>query len=65
MEENYKIPYRFYSEYQPVDIKSLRPNKAYDHLIDHRDYPIKSLIKEFGEIPSVLLKSGLPLLRLI
>src|SRR6266540_4658903 len=51
------IPYRYLSEYQPVDIGKLRPGTSYKALIEKRTHPIDALIAKFGRIPDELLTS--------
>jgi 2-polyprenyl-3-methyl-5-hydroxy-6-metoxy-1,4-benzoquinol methylase len=50
-----QIPYRQFSEYQPVDIGKLRPGTSYKSLIEKRTHPIDALIAQFGKIPDELL----------
>src|SRR5215510_16273246 len=50
-----QIPYRHLSEYQPVDVKQLRPGGSYKSLIEKRTHPIDGLVTRFGRIPEELL----------
>ena len=50
-----QIPYRYVSEYQPVDIGKLRPGTSYGSLIEKRTHPIDALVARFGKIPDELL----------
>src|SRR5215813_8955146 len=50
-----QIPYRHLSEYQPVDVKQLRPGGSYKSLIEKRTHPIDDLVTRFGRIPEELL----------
>ena len=50
-----QIPYRRFSEYQPVDITRLRPGSSYKQLIERRTHPIDELVKVHGKIPDALL----------
>jgi 2-polyprenyl-3-methyl-5-hydroxy-6-metoxy-1,4-benzoquinol methylase len=50
-----KIPYRRFSEYQPVDITKLRPGSSYKQLIEKRTHPIDELVRVHGRIPDDLL----------
>jgi 2-polyprenyl-3-methyl-5-hydroxy-6-metoxy-1,4-benzoquinol methylase len=50
-----QIPYRRVSEYQPVDVKQLRPGASYKSLIEKRTHPIDQLVARFGRIPEELL----------
>lgn len=49
------IPYRQFSEYQPVDIARLRPGGSYKQLIEKRTHPIDELVRQHGRIPDELL----------
>jgi SAM-dependent methyltransferase len=49
------IPYRYPSEYQPVDISKLRPGSSYKQLIEKRTHPIDELVRRHGKIPDDLL----------
>jgi 2-polyprenyl-3-methyl-5-hydroxy-6-metoxy-1,4-benzoquinol methylase len=51
-----QIPYRRFSEYQPVDIEQLRPGGSYKQLIEKRTHPIDELVRVHGRIPPDLLK---------
>jgi 2-polyprenyl-3-methyl-5-hydroxy-6-metoxy-1,4-benzoquinol methylase len=50
-----QIPYRRVCEYQPVDVKRLRPGGSYKALIEKRTHPIDELVARFGGIPPELL----------
>jgi 2-polyprenyl-3-methyl-5-hydroxy-6-metoxy-1,4-benzoquinol methylase len=50
-----QIPYRQFSEYQPVDVARLRPGGSYKSLIERRTHPIDELVARFGRIPPELL----------
>ena len=50
-----QIPYRHVSEYEPVDVKQLRPGASYKTLIEQRTHPIDELVTRFGRIPEELL----------
>lgn len=50
-----KIPYRRFSEYVPVDVARLRPDRSYDSLIEKRTHAIDGLIATHGRIPADLL----------
>jgi 2-polyprenyl-3-methyl-5-hydroxy-6-metoxy-1,4-benzoquinol methylase len=50
------IPYRRFSEYQPVDIARLRPGGSYKQLIEKRTHPIDELVRVHGRIPDDLLQ---------
>ena len=49
------IPYRRVSEYEPVDVRQLRPGASYKTLIGKRTHPIDDLVARFGGIPEDLL----------
>jgi 2-polyprenyl-3-methyl-5-hydroxy-6-metoxy-1,4-benzoquinol methylase len=51
------IPYRRFSEYQPVDIAQLRPGSSYKQLIEKRTHPIDELVRQHGRIPDTLLRA--------
>ena len=51
-----QIPYRRWSEYQPVDITRLRPGGSYKQLIEKRTHPIDELVRVHGRIPDDLLR---------
>jgi 2-polyprenyl-3-methyl-5-hydroxy-6-metoxy-1,4-benzoquinol methylase len=50
------IPYRRFTEYQPVDIARLRPGGSYAQLIAKRTHPIDELVRVHGRIPDDLLR---------
>ena len=51
-----QIPYRQWSEYQPVDVARLRPGGSYKQLIEKRTHPIDELVRTHGRIPEDLLR---------
>lgn len=51
-----QIPYRRWSEYQPVDVARLRPGGSYKQLIEKRTHPIDELVRVHGRIPDDLLQ---------
>jgi|SRR5688572_14043239 len=51
-----QIPYRQWSEYQPVDVARLRPGGSYKQLIEKRTHPIDALVRTHGRIPENLLR---------
>lgn len=50
-----KVPYRWISEYIPVDVARLRPKGSYKGLIEKRAHAVEGLIAQFGRIPPDLL----------